>query len=254
MPDLHAETQGAEGAMKRKALIIGNTGRDLPGVEIDMRNYKAFMTTPLGGMWAAMEITLLNNPSENTVTTEINALRQADYSFVVFCGHGAYQGASTFVQIRPGVKISEDNLKIGAAKHTLILDCCRVVEPEVATESLMAKADKVAPLLNPSDCRMYFDEKIADCPSGLVVMYACSVNETAGEGHLGGWYSTSLIDAAKQWHERSHVDTAKSYEILSVTDVHSRAEVSVKRRSGQRQNPVCDYPRTQKRFPFAIIA
>lgn len=242
--------------MKRTALIIGNTGADLPGVAVDMDNYDKFLRSPLGGLWSASEIHLLDNPKETTLKHEISSLQAADYSLVVFCGHGEYKTSieTTLVQIRPKVWISEDDLKIGAQKHILILDCCRWIESEVAVESMITKADSMAPSLNESDCRIYFDKKIKECPPGLVVMYACSRGETAGETGLGGRYSVALINGARQWHQGSDVDTSKIFSTLSVTKAHSMAEETVKRRSGQRQNPLCEYPRTAKHFPFAIVA
>lgn len=217
------------------------------------------MRSALGGLWYDSEIQLLDNPSELAVRAALEALRAVDYSLVVFCGHGSHTGRSTIVQIRPGVTLSEDVLKTGARKHTLILDCCRVIERQRLVEA-MAKADMQAPILDPSRCRAGFDRCIEECPPALVTMYACSVDETAGETADGGWYSTALVDGAKDWHKRQSHNTSPISRtssiprIFSVTDAHDRAAAAVRQTSGQRQNPTCGYPRSDKRFPFAIIA
>jgi hypothetical protein len=249
--------------MKRKALLIGGPGmrgRDnyLPGVEKDLANYGAFLKTPLGGTWQPEEINSLLSPSKDEVNTAIGALKNVDYSFVVFTGHG-FHGKSadeTHVELRPGVEMNSIHLRTGAPKHTLILDCCRVVSKERITEALVkAAADRQLVTLNPSECRKYFDLRISRCAKGLVVIHACGKDETATENeNNGGYYSHELIRGAINWRNEKNIDTSDSLSIRSIVRAHEGAADRVKKLTGGRQNPEIDKPRTEIHFPFAVIA
>lgn len=243
--------------MKRQALIIGAPDADIPGVYVDVENYKDFLLSLLGGYWHKSEITVLINPSKPSVQENINILKEADYAMVIFAGHGHQpkRGGPILISLSPNVEIDSSILKYGATKQTLILDCCRVL----AEEQIMLKAslESVSHItsLNSNECRKYYDKRISECSNGLVVMYGCDVDETCSESkNEGGHYSSELIQAARYWHETEFVDTQNNYDILSVRKAHELAEVKVKSRSGGRQNPVIEYPRTSPYFPFAVIA
>lgn len=243
--------------MNRRALIIGNTGVDLPGVELDLVNYRSFLLSPLGGSWEPPEVTTLRNPSRIDVSQRLKGLASADYSMVVFAGHGDHSAASgsTRVQLSPGVMMDLAELKVGATKHTVIADCCRVLLKEALREEVLAKALKREAQLNRSLSRRLYDDHLGKCASGLVVLYACDVNETAGESSSeGGYYSTSLLSGAKAWADASGVVSGQSYGILSVVDAHDEAARRVRAQSGTRQKPVRECPRTALHFPFAVVA
>jgi hypothetical protein len=242
--------------MNRGALIIGSPDSKIPGAKRDIENYRKFLLSPLGGLWRQTEIVTLESPSKQQVVSQINALKSVEYSVVVFAGHGGHVSASSppIVVLQPNVEIDSSELRVGAPKHTLILDCCRVLEPESVMDSMLAKSERRKHTLNPEDCRRFFDKAITDSGNGIVVLYACGFNESAGEGSQGGWYSTSLIAAARDWEEKSDVDTSKNYNTLSVLDAHDRSVSRVRSLSGNRQNPTREQPRATKYFPFAVIA
>ena len=55
--------------MIRRALIIGNPGTPgkenyCQGVIKDVGNYKAYLKSPLGGMWSDEEINILDHPNK----------------------------------------------------------------------------------------------------------------------------------------------------------------------------------------------
>lgn len=119
---------------------------------------------------------------------------------------------------------------------------------------MLAKAAREI-VLNAAECRKFFDHRIAECAKGLVVQFACSVGETAGESQEGGgYYSSSLILAAEEWKAGAETDVSKNFAILSVLSAHNNAAVRVKKLSGNRQNPTAEYPRSEKHFPFAVLA
>jgi hypothetical protein len=227
-------------------------------VEKDGPLYSSYLQSPLGGAWTASEIGMLKNPSPAQVQAAVRALGLADYSMVVFSGHGYYSAnkGSTIIELTPGVEIDSLDLSQGTTKRTVILDCCRVVIKELVLEQMMrkslAKADSIP---NVEAARFYYDKQISDCPSGLVKLFACSINETAGDdSQLGGVYSHSLVSGAEEWAKEGGKNTSTSYYILDVSDAHDRAAVRVVRLSGGTQNPTIQKPRSGPYFPFAVVA
>jgi hypothetical protein len=176
---------------------------------------------------------------------------------VLFSGHGYYSAnrRSTIVCLRGNDEMDSMELRAGASKHTLILDCCRKVERAVLTEDALAKMAAAARKFGVSNCRRYFNREIEECPSGLVVLHSCDVNETAGDdSRRGGYYAYSLIDAAETWGDENRTDLSKHYDTLSVPRGHDGASESVRRLSGNRQNPQIEKPRSSPYFPLAIVA
>ncbi len=246
--------------MKRKAVLIGGPGKPgsegyLLGVKKDLNNYSTFLCSELGGAWERDEISILLSPSKSAVQTAIEGLKQADYSVALFSGHGCYRTyySSTFVELQTGIEMNANDLKVGAKKHTLILDCCRVSVSGMITE-VLAKADRAAPSLNRPWCRQYFEKLLDQCPQGLAVLYACAKNETAGDiSSQGGRYSVSLLNTARDWLNYTKVDVRTGSDSLSVVHAHEHAAEVVRKSSGDHQNPEIEKPRSTPYFPFAVL-
>ena len=112
-----------------------------------------------------------------------------------------------------------------------------------------------ASTLNPDECRRYYDVSLDKCPPGIVVLFGCSINQTAGDSDMQGrFYSHSLISAAETWGRATVVDTSSKYLTMSVVKAHSEAVQGVAKMSGGRQTPGIDKPRSDPYFPFCIIA
>jgi len=243
--------------MDRRALIVGAPYNDLPGVRQDIVNYTNFLLSPLGGSWQKEEISVLESPTHQQLSAEVKSLQRADYSFVVFSGHGYHpRGApSARILLRHAVEIDSDDLRKGARKHTLILDCCRKLETESVMDSVAKRALREQRELNPQDCRKFFDIELSKCGDGLVVLHACGLDELASETESqGGYYSRALTSAAREWESQSPVHVRGQHDTLSVVHAHDRATKRVLVQSGDRQHPEREQPRTPPHFPFAIIA
>lgn len=224
---------------------------------------KAFLRSPMGGLWHENEIETLRSPALTVLRGKIETLKWNDYSFISFAGHGFYsnQRRSTIVQLNAHETLDSLDLRIGATKHTLILDCCRKREDETrilkATFEGFAMDAAKRQSLNPRECREFFDKTISNCATGLVVMNACSIDETAGEQKAsGGYYTSSLLDVAYEWADKRLHDTnlSQNYRTLSTQSCHDQAAKRVEQLSGGRQTPSFDGPRVEKKFPFAIVA
>ena len=235
--------------MKRRAVIICAAGNDLPGVKADAANLQSFLLSARGGSWTPSEVTILSDPTSSQVDTQIALASLADYSFVVFGGHGRYNVAkqTTELQIAQSVYIDVARLRGGAKRHTLILDTCRVLYRTVLNERLITKAAMDSIEFSESNSRQIFDSHLQACPPGIIETYSCNISETAGEEASGGYYTSALLGAAERWG----VNAPRS-QVLTVKDAHDSAAVAVQRKSGNRQNPRAGYPRSAPYFPFAV--
>src|SRR5579872_4151749 len=156
--------------MERKALIIGNPGERgaknyCRGVEKDLEEYVSFFLSPIGGAWREPEIVILDRPSTEEVRVVIRSLRRVDYAIVIFSGHGFTRADSQLIlELKTDQRIEADELKRGAPKQTLVLDCCRVVEkPTRLFIESMKKAMIMRAAISDSQCRQFYDLQIQLC-------------------------------------------------------------------------------------------
>jgi len=249
--------------LSRKALIIGSPDAKIPGVKVDVENLKKFLLSPVGGLWYDSEITTLMTPQASTIRAEIGLMKRVDYSMIFFAGHGYHsnQRGNTILHINAREKMNSLELRIGAQKHSLILDCCRKREDEKrllksAMESMTFDSARQW-TLSPAKCRRHFDQEISLCDGGIVAMNSCAVDETAGEDESsGGYYTSSLLDSANEWAKKTllNIDLSRSYSKCSTQACHETAARRVKLLSGGRQNPTFESPRAERKFPFAVVA
>ncbi len=248
--------------MKRQALLIANPGEIgapnyCEGVNRDCESYPPFLKAPFGGSWYESEIEILRKPSTSQVRLALSKVKTADYGLVIFTGHAYYMQSkkTTMLELRRGEEIDSMELRTGAQKQSVILDCCRVIAVERVRKAIFAEAMQKRADMSLNECRKYYDKRIADCPSGLTVLWACAIGETAGDDKAnGGYYSDSLLDAAETWAMSSTIDTSRNVDILDVVVAHGKASSLVYRLSGGRQNPNIEKPRSNPYFPFAIVA
>ena len=247
----------------RKALIIGSPDEKIPGVLVDVKNLVGYLKSAVGGVWVDSEIKTLISPTISETRKCIQSLKSSDYSLVFFAGHGYHsiQRSRTILNINSIEELDSVELRVGASKHTLILDCCR--KPQLEKRLLKSAMESMTfdaasrQRLNPKHCREFYDKRIAECESGIVVMNSCSINETAGESSSsGGYYTSSLIESSEAWAKEklASIDLTSKYCISSTQDRHNAASVQVKELSGGRQNPTFESPRSEMKFPFAIVA
>ena len=235
--------------MKRQAVIICASEKELPGAKADAVNLQTFLLSARGGLWASQEVTVLNEPSQAQVDAHVELASKADYSFIFFAGHGRYNvfKNTTELQIANSAYIDVGRLRTGASRHTLIVDTCRVLYKTILNETLLAKASMESIQFSENNSRNIFDSHLRSCPPGIIEIYSCDISETAGEEASGGYYSSALLGAAEQWG----LNAPKS-RILTIKEAHDSAALAVRRKSGNRQNPRAGYPRSQPYFPFAV--
>ena len=243
--------------MKRKALIITNPGEPgedyLHGVDRDREAYREFLDSAIGGWWYSSEIEKLDRPQVAEVMIAVRGLKDADYSVVIFSGHGGYSRVQdeTILVLRPGGTIPASELLVNGRKQTVILDCCRKVGKEDLREAMMFKAARALPAVNGPRCRDYYERQIEECGVSTVMMFACAVGESAYDRPEGGVYSYSLIRGTHEWAEYEQRERPVA---LSVALAHEVAAERVARRRGERQTPGIEKPRSGPYFPFCVLA
>lgn len=242
--------------MTRKMLIIANPGEQgsesyCEGVNQDVTQYKNFFLSNLGGAWEPEEIETLVCPFAVQVDASLKKLTLADYSMVVYCGHGySRKNGVTMVELRTNCDYDSTKFNQGAYKHTVILDCCRAIYEPIyeSTQERYDLKDSMEHSTARNIARKKFDNAVQNCPTGIVILYACSIGETAGDDEVkGGVYSHALRSVATDWG-RSNA----GLETASVVLIHNIATQIVCQESGGHQNPKIMKPRSSPYFPFCV--
>lgn len=205
--------------MKRKALIIGNNigcGATifLSGVDHDLKNYYNYLTSDVGGAWDGYpntEIEILQNKGKKAIVSAIQNC-YADFSFVVFTGHGFIDSKDklTHICVADGY-LSEYDLNTSTPKQTLILDCCREIEN--LSESFLGDGGRISKsrdsirifsherkILN---AREKFDFALSNSNNGSFIGYACLIDQTSSDNPTsGGAFSSALLKTGKNFGSR----------------------------------------------------
>jgi len=221
--------------MKRKALLIGNSGRpgvdQLKKVKSDIVDFTRFLLKDYGGYWSHHdEIIIMMNPPKKDLLNTISQLQDESYDFaiVVFSGHGGYK-RDTILEINEnGDTIKESDLAI-SSRQISIFDCCRTIEHDPIYESKIEKI--IAPLdydKHLFTIRAEYEARIMQAVEQQVSLYACSIKEFAQDGV----YIKNLLTASKDIHSKyKYVKTA-----------HAEATVMTSNDTLMRQNPDGCFP------------
>jgi hypothetical protein len=215
-------------------------------------NYRIFFKSAAGGAWKDSEIVTLQSPTRFGLHNAIQNLKLADYSILVFAGHGEYSASkrSTMLHLNSHTLIEEHEVKVGAPKRTIILDACRVHTDAPFNEMMVKSALGMEGHQDPAIARALFDGHVAECHPGLAVLYSCSIGQGAGDiKGIGGEYSSAIIQIADDWAPSVK---AQHGSVLSISDVHEMAVPIVSERRGGDQVPIASFPRNIPRFPFAV--
>lgn len=261
--------------MKRRIIIITNAGKIgaenyCDGVFKDKDNYISFFKEAYGGYYSDSEIRHFDKPTKVKVRQELALLKNdvIEFSILIFCGHGWFStiSQSNIYQINDSEEIDSLEFRENANKRIIIEDNCRKPHQEYVTESLIksfsvrALNDSTTQQLNPTECRLYYNRRISECPEQIICAQACDIGEIAGDSSSkGGYYSSSLLRQAVNTVE-SEMKTIKlsiSYNVFSFPSCHNKAIPSVLTLSGNKQNPQIDKPRfenSSEYLPFAVIA
>lgn len=216
--------------MKRKALLIGDSGYDddyLNGVEYDLENYKNFLKSLRGGAWYDKEISILSNKSKNVILNEIKAIKEAKYDlvFVVFAGHGCYDSNKQCRKLSIGIydeTIYEEELWNLAQRQVLILDSCSgCVQENLSCEHNRNDFNQT----DITKMRHKYEEICLQCPPQQIYLYASKIGTSAGDTENGGLYSTNLLEILEKYEiEGQYLDIVNAHLYTSIKIKRARQE------------------------------
>lgn len=239
--------------MIRRALIIycDNTASgELYGPPQDNINYCSYLQNNLGGKWSSDEILPLPNPTSKEVITAKNLfLKGADYTFIIFSGHG-------FLNVddrnRQYVELLDENISISnlisnAKRQSLIIDACRgfYSPTEEMLKGITESYDYFTG--DPFSTREIFDRAVLRADEGLTVLYAASINQTALDTDNGGAYLLSLLRISELWEEKD-----KKNNILDIKVTHDFASKYISTHFDTIQIPTMNREKRFRHFPFAV--
>lgn len=241
----------------RVALLIGCPGvrgRDgfLPGVTVDIEKYSDYLLSLAGGAWNGREIVRRMNPGRAELVSEIARLPKCDYSLTVFSGHGrmSNRNGRTYLLLSNNEEISVNELITKSDRQLIIVDACRSYPPQELAGDTMIKSAILEHIERDArrDARALFDSHLMRCEHGLSIMYACSVNQAAGEDPdgSGGYFSTALLESCEDW-----ASTRDAFRILPVDVAFQLAEKRI-RNFLTTQTPQILNQRRLHSFPFAV--
>jgi hypothetical protein len=238
--------------MTRRALILFCTDTEsghLDGPEYDNANYRDFLTSNLGGGWYDNEILSIKNPTALKVHNAVTQfLKGADYTFIIFSGHGYLNTADNNRQYLELLDkdISILGLRTKALRQTLIIDACRGYHtPKQAI--IKGFSDTYENFEGTSSTRRIFETAIARAESGWTILFAASKSQTALDTGGGGAYLLSLLKFAEIWGDKD-----KKNNILPLNVTHKKAKEYLLRNFDTIQVPAMNTEKRLTHFPFAV--
>lgn len=238
--------------MIRRALIIycDNTlSGKLPGPIKDEENYTEFLTSYLGGEWYTGEIRSLNNPPKLKIEEAIQKfLNGADYTFIIFSGHGCINqldNNAQYFEVSDG-DISIRKLITDAKRQTIIVDSCRKLEKFISEE--MTKSILETKIFSAgASTRNIFNKEVLSAEAGLSILYSSSEDQSAKDSEDGGIYLLSLLAIAKEWGNRYSNEFS-----IDLKTAHNLAAEYLNQHFNTIQVPVMESEKRTKYFPFAV--
>lgn len=239
--------------MKRRALIIScdntQSGR-LPGAKADNINMRNFLTNSLGGNWHDSEIVQLNNPLRNEVLKAVKIhLSRADYSFVVFSGHGYVD----VLKNHQYLELLDSNIPLKALRslshrQTMIVDACRGFNINEDLLQGFGLGETIHHYTGSKSTRVLFERFVRNGYRGLAVMYSAQQGQSSMDTPRGGVYISSLIKSAFIWAGTRNNDSG-----ISLLGAHNRAKQLITNEySWANQSPVIIDENRRPHFPFAV--
>jgi len=240
--------------MKRRALIIGNSGNNnnpkeyLEGVKKDVANYHKFLKSNIGGNWYEQEIILSLDETKKQVINKIEKIKNEnpDLLFVLFSGHGSY---SKLYECRKlylfDEHIYEKDLTYITDKQVTILDTCAGIEDDLILDSITMMESKASfeDYKTPKNYRILYQNAVMQCPSQQVVLYSSSIDESSqDDSELGGYFAYNLLKVAQN----------NKQEILNSKEAYFYAKKIVQEKTKKEQNPQCSCIKSEKILPFSI--
>ena len=193
----------------RKLLLLANPGVSgtnnwAPQVLDVLERYRQYFQSPVGGYWSDDEIIPyadISDPDAEAgwvVTHIADMSSNAEYSMIVFVGHGGVMQGQDQIQLSKGklcpVSCMTDGMGF-AVKRTVIIDACRTFIG--ATPQLLLEEQRTfsqAGLLLKSHCRDFYNKIIGDSSPHVELILSTQYGMPARTTERGTAFSDALLN------------------------------------------------------------
>lgn len=228
--------------MRRKAILISDNGgidNDIPATKEDVKNYRDFLMSDIGGAWENYEIETHKNPDSNI----INDLRnyKYDYTITMVSSHGGVKKENSKLYLYLNNRWYDCIYFVNKSKRQLIIfDCCRTEEEETFIKQFSFESSLKSPY---NLYREKYNRYIETCGEGIIILYSCEVGQTSGLNELGSYFINSLISAAK--------DKIRTKDIVTVKEALELSKEYIKEYP-TNQIPEISQIKINRYFPIAV--
>lgn len=236
--------------MKRCAILIQaplSGANYLKGVAVDIACWRKHLKTLSGGAWLDEEIVLLKNPTKSSLLNALTLAKFADYSIVIFSGHGFVKKGplgfpETWVYINDSANeedatFSVNKLNPGTPRCIISVDCCRkYIETSLLTESQRSFSNV--------ELRQYyrnlFDKQVLNCEKGCCRIYGAKIGESANDDLSFSQVLMKIAEIKGKENISSTVQECVNEAIMAFMNIHPQ------------QHPSYNGGRRLKHFPLVI--
>lgn len=229
--------------MNRKLIFIINDGGPenfLPGVKLDFRHFNDFFLSDEGGAWEGNEIWDYSALGINRLREKIlKDASQKQYLLIVFLGHGYTRGDDeTMFELENGEDVSLSEIKNWTqnTRCLFIADSCRVKLPILEDGGRIPEIRMFAESGNTNHrnaCKQLYNTRLRSLRQGsFTAGFATAFDEEAKENSNGGYYSSALLQSAKEF-----IGDKTTKGIASFSYIHAQARAKVQRLTDGLQNP-----------------
>ena len=204
--------------MIRRAILISDNGGvedNISATKEDVKNYRDFLMSNIGGAWTNSEIETHRNPNYNI----INDLRnyEYDYTITMVSSHGGVKKENGKLYLYLNNRLYDCVHFVNKSKRQLmIFDCCRTYLEEEQYDYKQFSQESVYTNFATISHRFKYNSYIETCGEAIIILYSCKVNQASRlDEELGSFFINSLISAAKYKSQSSGIVTVKEALELS---------------------------------------
>lgn len=229
--------------MIRRAILISDNGgvdNDISATKEDVKNYRDFLMSSIGGALENSEIEPYHNPDYNTIKKLSNY--EYDYTITMVSSHGGVKKENGKLYLYLNNIWYDCVYFVNKSKRQLmIFDCCRKEE-----EGDLIKQFSLEAIF--SVCSNLYREKynkyIETCGEGIIILYSCKIRQASQlDEELGSFFINSLISAAK--------DKIKTKDIVTVKETLELSKEYIKQYP-TNQIPEITQIKTNRYFPIVV--
>ncbi|WP_432632230.1 caspase family protein [Brachyspira sp.] len=203
--------------MIRKAILISDNGgvdNDISATKEDVKNYRDFLMSDIGGAWENYEIETHRNPDSNI----INDLRnyEYDYTITMVSSHGGIEKEKEILYVYlNNIRYDCISFLNKSKRQLIIFDCCRTYIHDVKSKDDILIEHFSIPSYHNILSKKEYNNYIETCGEGIIILYSCEVGQASGLNKLGSYFISSLISAAKDKIRTKDIVTVKEALELS---------------------------------------